>query len=1317
MIRSAKLYRWFALLLIICLALPQSRGYASPQTDSNLPQKVGNPARMNGAGGGEQDSPQERNDWFYAWREAGDPNVGFTLAQAADLRAQAAQQMISAQNQASKGPQIAPSWSPLGPNPIVQIARSAPNYDYYGVSGRVSALAVRSSPPYTIYLGAAQGGVWASTNSGGWVPLTDNLGSLAIGAIALAPSNENIIYVGTGEGNLSGDSYFGNGVLKSTNAGRTFTHVGGNTFNQVSFSRIAVDPTDPNHVYAAVLSGIGGDKRVSPPFPTPFGIYESTDGGANWTPRLVTNDRHKGATDLVIDPQNPDVLYASFWGEGIVKSTDGGLTWNTLMANGFPTNADYTVAPSRFALGISHPIGDASATLYTGFEWYDTSGHRHASSVWKSTDDGASWNQTSTSVIGDYCGSQCWYDNVIGVDPTNPNIVYALGLFKYGPGTGGVFRSMDGGATWLDLGWDQHPDFHAIAIRTDASNNVVIGSDGGVWSSADYGGRTGVGAPIDAVDWVDMNGTVNPISGAVTTRTGLQITQFNSVAQNPTIPNMIYGGAQDNGTSVRFSASGSWYDVASGDGGQALVDPYSANYVYGTYYDLSPYRFDDGASNFFTNNSIENGINTNDRSEFYVPFAMDPWYTQRLYLGSYRLYRTDNRGSLWAPISGDLTTGCTSRANSPTTFECVITAIGVTAGGPDVYVGTGDGLIWLTTNAYDANPTWVNLTKAPLPQRPISRIAVDSSNYKVAYVTYGGFNAATPFQPGHVFRTDDGGQTWTDISSNLSDIPVNAITIDPVTPSTLYVGTDVGPMVSIDTGATWQPLGSGFPIVATSEISVNPYTGLLRAASYGRGTWELPAAPAAPALQIRKMAADVPVGPSTQLTYNITIRNIGGDTASNAVVTDTIPAHTTYVSSSDGGSLDNGVVTWNVASVPAAEASADGYGSLVPGEVTLTLVVQVDNDQVTGDVITNEQIGLTADGGIDLTGSPEMTTISPANALTLLPASQLDGGHPAEVMKYIETVHNLGYLADQYTLSVGGNQWDTTIWDGTFTSQIATTPSIDPNGTYDIGVQVTIPAGAANASTDTASLDVTSTGNTAITQSATITTRAVSVDILLVDNDAVGGGPDVQPYYRAALDAGHYAYDVWDLEQNPTLPQRFMNAHKAVVWFTGGSYPGPILPYEDNLAAYLDNGGKLFLSGQDLLDQAAGTTSFVQDYLHVSWDGTEAQNDKPITPVLSGVAANPLTAGLGPYTMDFAAVGLDDFSDTLTLIDPAVSAFEDSVGIRALTVSQDNYKVWFLAFPWEAISSADGRLAILQHALTDFEVSPTYSTYLPAIIR
>ena len=331
MMRSARLYRWFALMLVVCLALPLSLGYAAAQPAPALLQPG---AKLAPQAGGTQDpdSPDARGEWFYAWREAGNPNAGFSLAQAAELRAQAAQQMINAQ--ASLSPlapalgQFSGAWNPLGPNPTLQLARA--NSTAVAVSGRVSALAVRSSAPFTIYLGAAQGGVWESNSlTNGWVPLTDNLGSLAIGAIALAPSNEDVIYVGTGEGNLSGDSYFGNGVLKSINAGVTFTHVGGSFFNQVSFSRIVVDPTNPDHVFAAVLSGKSGSRSVSAPAPTPYGIYESTDGGANWTPRMVTTNPAKGATDLVMDPQAPNVLYASFFSQGIYKSIDSGLTCAT----------------------------------------------------------------------------------------------------------------------------------------------------------------------------------------------------------------------------------------------------------------------------------------------------------------------------------------------------------------------------------------------------------------------------------------------------------------------------------------------------------------------------------------------------------------------------------------------------------------------------------------------------------------------------------------------------------------------------------------------------------------------------------------------------------------------------------------------------------------------------------------------------------------------------------------------------------------------------------------------------------------------------
>ncbi len=159
---------------------------------------------------------------------------------------------------------------------------------------------------------------------------------------------------------------------------------------------------------------------------------------------------------------------------------------------------------TRFALGISHPITDTHATLYTGFEWYDTNGNHHSSTVWKSTDDSASWQETTTDGVSDYCGSQCWYDNVIGVDPKNPSIVFALGLFNYNTGTGGVFRSMNGGSTWVDLGWHQHPDFHAIAFRSDDPSHVMIGNDGGVWYSIDYGGRLNLGDPPSAADWIEL---------------------------------------------------------------------------------------------------------------------------------------------------------------------------------------------------------------------------------------------------------------------------------------------------------------------------------------------------------------------------------------------------------------------------------------------------------------------------------------------------------------------------------------------------------------------------------------------------------------------------------------------------------------------------------------------------------------------------------------------------------------------------------------------------------------------------------------------
>ncbi len=1321
--RKTRLFKIVVLILIVALALPASMGQASspkpPVTSatesaggSNRP-VVGSPTSPQAGGGPDVDEVRERLEWFYAWRTSGDPNVPFTLAQAGALREAAALQISQMQNQSLNSP-TAPSnysgaWKNLGPDPTLSVARTA-DQNYLPVSGRVTALAIRSTAPYTIYLGSAQGGVWvSSTLTTQWSPRTDQLGSLAVGSIALAPSNESIVYVGTGEGNLSGDSYFGNGILKSTNGGKTFTHVSGNYLNQVSIPQLAVDPTNANHLYAAVNGGLGGSPYQRPPAPTQYGIWESTDGGVTWNVRRATTDPFKAATGIVIDPQNPTVLYAAFRTEGIYKSSDGGSNWSPANT-GLPAAALNPSNANRFALGISHPVGAQHATLYTGFEWTDSV--YHSSTVWKSTDDAGSWTQTNTAVVGGYCGSpsgsQCFYDNVIGVDPSNPNIVYALGLFNYATGTGGIYRSMDGGANWVDLGFHLHPDYHAIAIRTDNPSHIVVGNDGGVWSSSNYGGRLNPGDPTTAVNWNNLNGHINGVTGTVISRTGLAITQFNSMRQNPTLPNRIYAGAQDNGTQRRNSTTPTWVDVSSGDGGQVLVDPFAPQYVYGTYFGLSPFRFDNAGLAIFSNATKTTGINTADRSMFYIPFEMDPSQTARLYLGSYRIYRTDNRGDLWTPISSDLTTGCPSSSSSPTLFACVITAIGVTASGPYLYVGTGDGLVWYSGNADAAAPTWTPVTKAPLPTRPVSSIAVDNSNNQVAYVAYSGFNAATPSQPGHIFSTHDGGQTWVNISGDLPDVPVNSLKMDPLNAQVLYAGTDVGPLVTLNGGTTWAPLGSGFPLVAVGEININPFTGLMRIGSYGRGAWELAGTPA-PALQLSIGTNPSLVGPSSIFTYTLTVKNMGNAPATGLVLTDTLPANTTFIRASNGGVLKTNKVVWNAGTLGIGTQSELVYGTFAPASLNVHVTVQASANVHTGDLITNSDYSASFVQGSLLKGSPNSIAIAAPYNLSLSPASQADGTRPGRSVTYTLSVQNLGYLNTSVNLTASGNKWSTTFWNNKFNAQINSLTGVGPALTGVFGVKVSVPVTATGTMTDNVSIIVTPPGHPEAAKSATLTSLVAGSTILLVDNDA--NVPDVQSSYRTALDAKSYHYDILDLSSS-ALPYQYLKAHDSVIWFTGMNYPAPLAPYENELAAYLDQGGRIFMSGMDILDQAAGTTAFVHNYLHVLWDGTEGQNDKTVSGNITSVVSNTLTSSLGPYTLDFNAVGLTDFSDLITPIAPAKPAFKDSTGWRALTVSQGRYKVWFLSFPFEAIQSVSDRANLLQAALNDFK---HISAYIPLV--
>jgi uncharacterized repeat protein (TIGR01451 family) len=1286
----------FAAILLIApiISVPVASGAPADDTPVLLTPKG---ERENGED--EAGFDKLRDAYYWSRLLAGDDELTFEQAATYRDRAQTAAGGMAVETR--RGTARGGTWTSTGPDPIVQVARTSNTFE--AVSGRIGALAVRNDG--TIILGAAQGGVWTfDSTTRTWTSRTPDTSTQSVGALATAPSDDRIVYLGSGEGALSGDSYYGTGVYRSADGGSTWHRVSGDKFNGQSTSSIVVDPADPDHVYLATLRGRGGAKRTTAPTRTPFGVWESRDGGAHWSLKKGTTDELHGATDLVLDPANPRVLYASFWGDGIYRSTDGGATWASALGD-LPAG-NYLEGGTRFALGLAHPAGAAHATLYTGFDYFDLSDAYHPSRLYKSTDDGAHWTATPTGSgidsILDYCGTQCFYDNVVKVDPANPDVVYLGGVYGYGnsPQSGGIYRTLDGGATWQSLGYDLHPDFHAIALRPNDTSHIVIGNDGGVWQSPDRGGRD-PGAPLSATDWDNLNGTVDPNTGALVHSTGLRITQYTSMATVPQVPGQYWGGTQDNGTLRKSLANDRWFDQAGGDGGQVIVDQTTTNpvnpnlpaYVFGTYFAVSPYRYDPTETGtFFGNEAIDGGIDMNDRSEFYVPWVQNRGDPDQMFLGTYRLYRTGNAeapsaGDVhWDAISPDLTTGCEGAAPNGAR-GCLISAIGVADGGDGVYVGSDDGVVSVSQNAVTSpNPAWRRVGVKVLPNRPVTQFAVDRSDWRVAYASYAGFGAATPGNRGHVFRTADGGAHWTDISGRLPDVPVNSVVLDPSADGTLYAGTDVGPFVTTDDGATWRRLGAAMPKVSVWQLDYDPSHAVLAAGTHGRGAYRLDTGVTQPALVVSKTDAGTPVGPGSDVHYSITVRNVGNAAATGVRIDEPIPARTAFVSAGAGGTFDRGTVRWRNLTVPAG------------GSTSVDLTVRISPSlpsSVTS--IVNDGIVVRSAQGVDATGSPHTVPIAPAHALTIAPGTQKGGARVGTDATYTVHVANQGYQADSYALSANGS-WPSATYDATCTTPLATVALASGAGA-DVCVRVSVPAGAANDATANTTVTATSTADSAVSGTATLTTIAVAVDTLVVDGDL--GAPDVRSYYADALAANGTAFSVWDLAADPALPRTYLTAHRTVVWFTGNTYPAPITPYEGDLTAFLDGGGRLMMSGQDILDQAAGTTSFVRDYLHIAWDGTEAQNDLA-TAAVHGVAGSPVTDGIGTVPLDHSVLGAT-FEDEVTPIAPAAPAFtDDRAAADALSVAAGTYRVVFLAFPFEAFGTAADKADLMHRVQVYF---------------
>jgi uncharacterized repeat protein (TIGR01451 family) len=1281
--------------LLVAISPP---GQAAPKPADDTPVLL-TPKGEHDNGADEAGFDKLRDAYYWSRLLSGDNQL--TLDQAAGLRSTAStnSNKISTDNQ--KGATRGGTWAQVGPNPIVQNGRTTNAFQ--AVAGRIGALAIRKDG--TIILGAAQGGVWTyDATTGTWISRTKDSDTQSVGALAIAPSDDNVVYMGSGEGALSGDSYFGDGVYRSTDGGVTWKHVS-TLFTGQAVSAIAVDPANANHLFAATLRGRGGARRTTAPSAKAYGIWESTDGGANWKLRKGTTNELHGATDLVMDPQNSKVLWASFWGDAIYRSTDGGQTWNPAMGN-LPTG-NFLEGGTRFALGISRPSASSPATVYTGFDYFDSAGKYQQSQIYKTTTDGASWTATPTgtgsdSILG-YCGTQCFYDNVIKPDPTNPNVVYVLGLYGYtnSPPSGGVWRSKDGGQTWKNLGYDLHPDFHAFAFQPNDTQHVALGNDGGVWQSHTGGGRNGAGDPLSTADWEDLNGTVNPTTAALIHSTGLAIAQFSSIATVPQVPGQYWGGTQDNGTLRSSLANSRWFDQSSGDGGQVIVDqstinplnPSAAAYVFGEYFGISPYRFNPSeVGTFFGNEAIDGGINLNDRAEFYVPWVQNRGNVNQMFYGTYRLYRSDNVEAPAAgdvhfnTISNDLTTGCTQAAPNGAR-GCLISAIGLADAGQGVYVGTDDGVVSVSPNAVSSNsPTWARVGQNRLPNRPITQFAVDRSNWRIAYASYAGFGAATPHNRGHVFATTDGGQHWRDVSGNLPDIPVNSVVVDPSNDNTVYAGTDVGAFVTTNGGKSWQRLGAGMPKVSVWQLDYDPSHGVLAAGTHGRGAYTLTNRNALPALVVSKTDSGVPVGPGRNIDYTITVKNLGNAAATGVKITDPIPRNTSFSFAGNGGTARNGSVSWQGLTVPAGGSVSVTYTARISPKLSSSV-----------QAIVNDGITVRSDQGVGATGSPHSTPIAPANAVAIDPATQTGAAKVGESASYTEHLTNKGYQADSYALTTSGT-WTATTYDATCTTPMTSTAVLQPGASADICVKVAVPATAANDARSPTTLTATSTTAGSVSASATLTTIAVAVDTLLVDNDT-NAPRDSAPFYQAALNANGTKFSTWDLLADPNLPQSYLTAHKNVVWFTGNSYPGPISPYESELKAFLDGGGRLFMSGQDILDQAAGTTPFVKDYLHINWDGSETQNDKS-TNAVHGVTGNPVTSGIGGIPLDHSVLNAN-FEDQITPIAPATPAFTDDSGATdALTVASGPYKVMFLAFPFEGYGGAAEQAALMGKALT-----------------
>jgi photosystem II stability/assembly factor-like uncharacterized protein len=676
--------------------------------------------------------------------------------------------------------------------------------------GRALAVSGIAGDPETFFFGAVAGGVWKTTDGGGtWQPLTDHTPISSVGALAVAPSNRNVIYVGTGEAAPRGNMTNGDGVYKSVDGGKTWTSIGLKDTRQIG--AVIVDPKNPDVVLVAALGHAFGPN-------TERGVFRTTDGGKTWSKVLYKNP-DTGAIDVTFDPNNSNIVYAALWqarrlpwnfssggpGSGLYRSTDGGATWAQLSGNGLPAGI-----LGRIHVSVS---GADSNRIYAMIEAKD-------GGLYRSDDAGSHWRRINAD---GRLTQRAWYFSTILADPKNADTVYAENT--------GLFRSTDGGKTF-NLLPARHGDHHGIWIDPTNPARIIESSDGGASISFD-GGK----------NW--------------TTQDNQPTAQFYHVAVDNQFPYYVYGAQQDNSNLAIASSDdegaitdADWFNAGGGECGFVIADPRDPQIIYSTSENFVV-RFnrhtkqDRVISVWPVDASGHAAKDLEHRFNWTSPLAMSPYNPDTLYYGMERLYKTTNDGSTWTAISPDLTRNDKSKqiaSGGPITkditsveyYDTIFAIAESTLKKGMIWVGTDDGLIQLTQNG---GASWTNVTPKDMPEwGAISMIEPSRYDANTAYVAVDR-HKLDDIKP-YIFKTSDGGKTWTRLDASLPDGSfVHAVREDTLKRGLLYAATETGVFVSFDDGQHWQSLQLNLPRSPIHDLVVKGDD--LVVATHGRSFWIL----------------------------------------------------------------------------------------------------------------------------------------------------------------------------------------------------------------------------------------------------------------------------------------------------------------------------------------------------------------------------------------------------------------------------------------------------------------------------------------------